>query len=225
MDGLGAPTLATVTAVARGYGATVTAVHGVSGGCEVAFASAHAATAFATTMAEDWSIALRDPITDLWGPTTLTVRSFADAHGGEPARRTRRSYVVHVRATSDVGTPSGAALSAFTVDVDAGATAADVRRRINDEVRALVAVLQRGGSLAIQAEECWQDISDTREPWAVAFDRTHERLTMATELSYDEAEALGLDGTGRDGDARFPYTYASLTTDERARLDAYRAAQ
>lgn len=124
---------------------------------------------------------------------------------------TRRSYVVHVRATSGVGTPSGAALSSFTVGVDAGATAADVRRSIGDQVRALVAVLQRGGTLAIQAEECRQDKTDT--------------LTMAEELSYDEAEALGLDGTGRDGDARFPYTYASLTAGERAQLEAFRAAR
>ncbi|MGV0985011.1 MAG: hypothetical protein ACOYB2_10680 [Limnohabitans sp.] len=41
---------------------------------------------------------------------------------------------------------------------------------------------------------------------------------MVGELSYDEVEAIGLDGTGRDGDERFPYTFASLTPDDRRRL-------
>ena len=43
------------------------------------------------------------------------------------------------------------------------------------------------------------------------------------ELDFDTVEALGLDGTGRDGNERFPYTYAKLTSDERARLDALRS--
>jgi len=42
------------------------------------------------------------------------------------------------------------------------------------------------------------------------------------EPSFDEVEALGLDGTGRDLDPRFPYTLANLTHDETARLAARR---
>jgi hypothetical protein len=38
------------------------------------------------------------------------------------------------------------------------------------------------------------------------------------ELDIDEVEAIGLDGTGRDGDPRFPYTWAKLTDAERAAL-------
>jgi hypothetical protein len=41
------------------------------------------------------------------------------------------------------------------------------------------------------------------------------------ELSFDEVEAIGLDGTGRNGDDRFPYTWGNLTPDERERLHAY----
>ncbi len=41
------------------------------------------------------------------------------------------------------------------------------------------------------------------------------------ELPFDDVEAIGLDGTGRDGDERFPYTWAKLTADERARLHAH----
>lgn len=40
------------------------------------------------------------------------------------------------------------------------------------------------------------------------------------ELSFDEVEAAGLDGTGRDLNPRFPYTWANLTDAER---DAVRA--
>lgn len=40
-------------------------------------------------------------------------------------------------------------------------------------------------------------------------------------LSFDDVEVIGLDGTGRSGDPRFPYTWAKLTTDERARLHAH----
>ena len=32
------------------------------------------------------------------------------------------------------------------------------------------------------------------------------------ELSFDTAEGIGLDGSGRDGDPRFPYTWANLTS-------------
>lgn len=42
------------------------------------------------------------------------------------------------------------------------------------------------------------------------------------ELSYDEVEAIGLDGTGRDGDPRFPYRWSNLTDDERRMLGIYR---
>ena len=44
------------------------------------------------------------------------------------------------------------------------------------------------------------------------------------ELPFEATEALGLDGTGRDGDERFPYTWSNLTDDERRRLRAYDAA-
>ncbi len=37
-------------------------------------------------------------------------------------------------------------------------------------------------------------------------------------LLFDDVEDIGLDGTGRDGDPRFPYTWAKLTTAERAQL-------
>jgi hypothetical protein len=40
-------------------------------------------------------------------------------------------------------------------------------------------------------------------------------------LSFDSVEAIGLDGTGHDGDERFPYTWSNLTPDERERLEAY----
>jgi hypothetical protein len=40
-------------------------------------------------------------------------------------------------------------------------------------------------------------------------------------LASDEAEALGYDGTGRDGDPRFPYRWSNLTEEERERLLAY----
>jgi hypothetical protein len=38
------------------------------------------------------------------------------------------------------------------------------------------------------------------------------------ELPLDAVEALGLDGTGRDGDDRFPYTWRKLTEVEQGRL-------
>lgn len=38
------------------------------------------------------------------------------------------------------------------------------------------------------------------------------------ELSFDQVESIGLDGTGRDGGERFPYTWAKLTDAERAAL-------
>jgi hypothetical protein len=41
------------------------------------------------------------------------------------------------------------------------------------------------------------------------------------KLSFDDVEAIGLDGTGRSGDDRFPHTWATLTPDERARLHAH----
>jgi hypothetical protein len=42
------------------------------------------------------------------------------------------------------------------------------------------------------------------------------------EPTLDEVEALGLDGTGRDLDPRYPYTIANLTADETARLSRMR---
>lgn len=43
------------------------------------------------------------------------------------------------------------------------------------------------------------------------------------ELGFDEVEAVGLDGTGFDGDPRFPYHWSNLTDAERAGVEAYRA--
>lgn len=41
-------------------------------------------------------------------------------------------------------------------------------------------------------------------------------------LTFEDAEAIGLDATGRDGDPRFPYTEANLTPAERGLLAAHR---
>lgn len=41
------------------------------------------------------------------------------------------------------------------------------------------------------------------------------------ELSFDTVEGIGLDGSGCDGDPRFPYTWAKLTPAERERLQQY----
>ena len=45
-------------------------------------------------------------------------------------------------------------------------------------------------------------------------------MDLNEELDFDTVEALGLDGTGRDGNERWPYTYGNLTDEERARLNA-----
>lgn len=42
----------------------------------------------------------------------------------------------------------------------------------------------------------------------------------AEELPFDVSDALGLDATGRDGDDRFPYTWANLTPDEQDKTRA-----
>ena len=42
---------------------------------------------------------------------------------------------------------------------------------------------------------------------------------MDRELTYDEAEAAGFDGTGRDGDPRWPYHESDLIPDNRPDLD------
>lgn len=44
-------------------------------------------------------------------------------------------------------------------------------------------------------------------------------------LTFDEAEALGLDGTGRDMDPSFPHTYAGLTDEQKVRYWQYRIMQ
>jgi hypothetical protein len=49
---------------------------------------------------------------------------------------------------------------------------------------------------------------------------TFYRSNPAAELGFDDVESLGLDGTGRDADERFPYTWAKLTEQEQARLAA-----
>jgi hypothetical protein len=46
--------------------------------------------------------------------------------------------------------------------------------------------------------------------------RVAERFDF--ELSFDQAESLGLDGTGRDGHAGFPFRWSTLTDAERAQL-------
>jgi hypothetical protein len=51
----------------------------------------------------------------------------------------------------------------------------------------------------------------------------HDFPTTPDELSFDEADALGLDATGRDGDPRFPWTLADLTDVQRQRLAELRA--
>lgn len=50
------------------------------------------------------------------------------------------------------------------------------------------------------------------------FNLLQQMLTPNAELPFDVVEDLGLDGTGRDGDPRFPYTWANLTDTERARM-------
>jgi hypothetical protein len=45
------------------------------------------------------------------------------------------------------------------------------------------------------------------------------------QLTFDEAEGIGLDGTGRDGNPRFPYRYSNLTPAEMKRLTHYRKAR
>lgn len=45
------------------------------------------------------------------------------------------------------------------------------------------------------------------------------------ELSFDEAEALGFDGTGRDLDPRFPLRLSNLTPQERVLLGEARWAR
>lgn len=45
-----------------------------------------------------------------------------------------------------------------------------------------------------------------------------EKLLGAVEITFDQAESLGLDGTGRDGNERAPYTIGNLTDDERQQL-------
>lgn len=49
-------------------------------------------------------------------------------------------------------------------------------------------------------------------------DEADEADELPGELDLDSVEALGLDGTGRDGNERFPYTIFNLTDDERRRL-------
>ena len=44
------------------------------------------------------------------------------------------------------------------------------------------------------------------------------------ELTFDECDAIGLDGTGRDLNPRFPYTLDGLTPDELTRLRHWYAA-
>ena len=53
---------------------------------------------------------------------------------------------------------------------------------------------------------CWWT---PNQPTADGSDRA-ERLEFLPELTIDECEAVGVDGTGRDGDPRYPYTIANL---------------
>jgi hypothetical protein len=51
---------------------------------------------------------------------------------------------------------------------------------------------------------------------AKAAERAGRRVQMALdELDFDTVEELGLDGTGRDGDPRFPYTTQLLNRQQR----------
>lgn len=60
------------------------------------------------------------------------------------------------------------------------------------------------------------DDATTITPLEVNLGYYSDRPTEA--LPYDAVDALGLDGTGRDGNNRFPYTWATLTEAERMRL-------
>jgi hypothetical protein len=53
----------------------------------------------------------------------------------------------------------------------------------------------------------------------------HDLPTANDELSFDEADAFGLDATGRDGDPRFPWTVTDLTPAQRQRLAELRATR
>jgi hypothetical protein len=46
----------------------------------------------------------------------------------------------------------------------------------------------------------------------------HYQSNPNAELDCDDVDRLGLDGTGRDGAERFPYTWAKLTDQEQTRL-------
>lgn len=45
---------------------------------------------------------------------------------------------------------------------------------------------------------------------------------MSGDLTFDEAEAIGLDGTGMNMDPRFPHKYIALTDEEKVRFWQYR---
>jgi hypothetical protein len=49
----------------------------------------------------------------------------------------------------------------------------------------------------------------------------HHMRNPNEPLDVDSVQAIGLDGTGFDGSPRFPYTWASLTDDERTRMHAH----
>lgn len=53
----------------------------------------------------------------------------------------------------------------------------------------------------------------------------HDLTPAHQELSFDEADALGLDATGRDGDSRFPWTVAYLSPAQRQQLAELRATR
>lgn len=76
---------------------------------------------------------------------------------------------------------------------------------------------------AIDAVDDWHE--DIASAVMAIVNRWSEEVEEVNELGFDEVEAIGLDGTGRDGDPRFPYTWANLTDDERRMLRTYRETQ
>ena len=72
-------------------------------------------------------------------------------------------------------------------------------------------------------------VSITPDHWPVerplygeAVLRIYHGRVPSHQLSFDEAERAGLDGTGRDGDPRFPYHLSDLTESEKRLLDGNR---
>lgn len=65
----------------------------------------------------------------------------------------------------------------------------------------------------------WSEVNETEADETEA-DETGRPENPLAELDFDTVERAGLDGTGRDGDPRFPYTWSSLTATERLKIDS-----